>query len=595
MRMTAAQPVSATLARRSRGRRKAQTGRDRCRHYGVLDEALCRAPIRQPRRSPACPLGDASARRDPTAVCGPLHAGAAGPAVTMRAGRSTSTVAIIGCGLGGIAVGVKLSKAGMRSFTIFERSDGPGGVWWENRYPGAEVDVPSLVYSFSFKQYDWTSTHATQRELQRYLETVIDEFGLRPHCRFGTAIREVIWNDKEQCYLLRTEHGEELFYDVVISALGLFNSPRYPDWPGLDDFEGPKFHTARWEPQHDLSGKRVAVVGTGSTAAQVVPALAPLVGHLFVFQRDPGWILPKEAHDLSDSERTDLRRPLAWRIERLRLFWAVEWPALGGRRITPGTRANKLEERRCREFIRSVLRDRPDLQDAVNPRHAFGGKRTVYSDMLYRTFLRDNVELVPHAVVRATRSGVVDATGAEHAVDAIVMATGFATTDYLSTLRLVGRHGRTIQEVWQGEPRAFLGISIPGFPNFYMIYGPNTNGINLVAMFEHQADYIVRTVKRMRQRGIASIEVRAVVADAYDRWLQRRLRATAWTTTRNYYTVASGRIVTQWPDASLLYGLLTAVFGRLPFINRHRRRTGASERHTPLSRSAEPAHRHRDP
>jgi cation diffusion facilitator CzcD-associated flavoprotein CzcO len=240
-----------------------------------------------------------------------------GPAGTPR-------VVVVGAGFGGIAAGVKMKQAGIDTFTIYESSLGIGGTWWDNTYPGAEVDVGSRLYCFSFKPHHWTRTHAKQPELQKYLEETVDEFGLRKHLRLGVTVESATWDDERHVWTVRLEDGTLEQCHVLVSAVGFLNVPRYPDWPGLADFEGPAFHTARWEHHHDLTDKVVAVVGTGSSATQVVPAIQPIVKHLYVFQREPGWVLPKGERDFSDDERAALATRWRGRRERWRQRWMVE-------------------------------------------------------------------------------------------------------------------------------------------------------------------------------------------------------------------------------------------------------------------------------
>lgn len=477
-----------------------------------------------------------------------------------RPSRTGPTVAIVGGGFGGIAAGVKLSRAGIRSFTIFERSSGPGGTWWDNRYPGAEVDVASHLYCFSFKPHDWTRTHARQAELQRYLEEVVDEYGLRPHFRFDTEVTSVTWDDDAACYRVATAGGGEEPFRAVISAVGMLNVPRYPDWPGLDTFAGVRQHTARWQPV-DLSGKTVAVVGTGSTSAQVVPAIAGEAGRVLVFQREPGWVIPKPDRDFTDDERRAFARPWVRRRNRLRLFWQIERGQLFGALHRPGTKLNALRESQCRAYIQAVFKDRPDLAAAVTPDYPYPGKRPILSKDFYPALLRDNVELVPHAVASVTPAGVVDDLGREHPADVLVLATGFQPANYLASYEVTGRAG-TLRDYWAGEPQAFLGITVPGFPNFYILYGPNTNGGEIITHLERQAEFAVRSIRRLRRPGVAAIEVRPFFYRRFNRWVQAAIAKTAWVKAHNYYTAPSGRVVTQWPYGALVYGALTKLLGR---------------------------------
>ena len=476
---------------------------------------------------------------------------------------SAPRVVIVGAGFGGIAAGVKLRRSGIETFTIYESSLGIGGTWWDNTYPGAEVDVGSHLYCFSFKPYDWSRTHARQPELQKYLEETVDEFGLRPHLRLGVAVESARWHDDRHVWALHLDDGTVDECNVLISAVGFLNVPRYPDWPGLDDFAGPKFHTARWEHQHDLTGKVVAVVGTGSTATQVVPAIQPIVGKLHVFQRDPGWVLPKGERDLSPDERAELSSWWRRRRERLRLKYLLEKGLWCGAVWHPGTKLNTAREQMCRRYIDRQFKDRPDLRDAVTPSYPYPGKRPVFASTFYPALKKKNVELVPKAVASVTRDGIVDADGVERAVDVIVMATGFQPTDYLARMKVVGRDGRTLQEHWAGEPRAYLGITVPGFPNFYMLYGPGTNGGEIVTMLEAQARYAVRGVKRMRREGVTAIEVRPSFEAQWHRWLQSKMRGTSWTMSRNYFTTPAGKVVTQWPYGNWIYTVMARFLGRI--------------------------------
>jgi cation diffusion facilitator CzcD-associated flavoprotein CzcO len=476
---------------------------------------------------------------------------------------NTPAIVIIGTGFGGIAQGVKLVKAGIRSFTIIEKSPEAGGTWYENTYPGAEVDVGSHLYSYSFKAYDWSRSHARQPELNRYLNEVIDEYGLRSHIRFATSVVRAVWNESDHTYAVELGDGSVLTANVVVSAVGLLNTPQFPTWPGLDDFEGPKFHTARWEHHHDLTGKTVAVVGVGSTAAQMVPALADQVGRILVFQREPGWVIPKADRDFTDDERVQFASPAGHKKERRRLLTQIEKGQIRGA-------VNTLREQQCRDYIAHVFKDHPDLQAAVTPSYPYPGKRPVLCGDFYPSLLRDDVELVPHAVASVTKHGVVDVTGVEHPVDVLVMATGFQPANFLSSLEVVGRDGRTLHEQWAGEPAAFLGMTVPNFPNFYMLYGPNTNGGEIVSHLERQSEFVVRNVRRMMRDGVTAIEVRRSFYERYNQWLQRMMVNTAWTASNNYYKTASGRIVTQWPYGSIPYGVLTKTLGRMSETTRRR-------------------------
>jgi cation diffusion facilitator CzcD-associated flavoprotein CzcO len=339
--------------------------------------------------------------------------------------------------------------------------------------------------------------------------------------------------------------------------------PNDPDWPGLDAFGGASFHTARWDHAQDLTGKVVAVVGTGSTACQVIPAIRTGADKVIVFQREPGWVLPKGEREITAAERTSLARPGRRRVDRIQRRWTLERNLWGGAMFRPGTALNRKRERTCRAYIDCEFAERPDLRAAVTPGYPFPGKRPILATTYYPALKEPNVELVTRAVARVTPTGIIDSAGIERPVDVIVLATGFRAADYLARVEIVGKGGRTLQDHWGGEPRAFLGITVPGFPNLFLLYGPGTNGGELVSMLESQAEFAVRAVKWMRREGVSAVEVRRSFDDLWNRWLQSRMSGTSWTLTRNYFTSRSGRVVTQWPSGNMVYRALTKLLGRI--------------------------------
>jgi cation diffusion facilitator CzcD-associated flavoprotein CzcO len=477
---------------------------------------------------------------------------------------------------------VKLKRAGFQTFTVFERSDDLGGVWNENTYPGVEVDNFAHWYSFSFHTYDWSRTHPGQAEIKQYLNDTVDRFGIRSHFRFGTAVVGIEWDESAQAYTVHLDDGTKEVFEFVVSAVGLFNAPRYPKWAGMEQYEGVKFHSARWEHEHDLTGKRVAVVGTGSTGVQVVEAIAPIVGSLLVFQREPGWVFSKGEHVFTEQERARLRRPIPYRKERFRYFFREQQKGWGGKNLQPGTRQNDRAQAACERYIAQVFKDRPDLAKAVTPSYPYGGKRQVLSSGFYPSLLLDHVTLVPCEVERLTPTGIVDAEGVEHEVDVIVMATGFEAADYLNSVEVVGRDGRSLREVWNGEPQAFLGMSMPGFPNFAMLYGPNTNQGNVIFGLETAANYIVRNLKSMRRSRATSVDVRKWAFVLYNRWLQWRLANSALATAKNYHKSASGRLVLPFPTNMGWYWVFCRAFRRLATV-RHRAGKSAHRADEPSS------------
>jgi cation diffusion facilitator CzcD-associated flavoprotein CzcO len=486
-----------------------------------------------------------------------------GPAGTPR-------IAIVGAGFGGIGLAVLLQKAGIRTFTVYEKAESVGGTWWHNQYPGAEVDTVSMVYSYAFRPNGWTRTHAKQAELLQYLNDTVDEYGVRPHLRLSTSVEKAVWDDSRHVYTLTLRNGETDECHVLVGATGFLNIPKYPTWPGLEDFAGPKFHTSRWEPQHDLTGKTVAVVGTGSTATQVIPEIAQIVKKLYVFQREPGWVVPKAERDHTPKEQARLRNWWWYRYKRLQWFWTVEKMQWGGGAFRLGTPLHTMGQNAALAYIDKVFADRPDLKKAVTPGYPYWGKRLVMNSTFYPALKEPNVELIPLAVASVTPTGVVDAEGVERAADVLVMATGFQTSNYLGTLEVRGRDGVSLNEYWHGEARAFLGLTVPGFPNFFMIYGPGTNGGEIVSMLMREAEYIVRAVKRMSRQRVTAIEVRRSWADMYHAWLLSKVNLTVWAQASNYYRGAAGQIVTQWPFTPGLYGVLVRTLGRASEQTRRR-------------------------
>ncbi len=475
----------------------------------------------------------------------------------------TPRIAIVGAGFGGIATAVKLKRAGFDDVVVFEQSAGPGGTWWDNTYPGCEVDIPSHAYCFSFMQdYDWTRTHARRAELQAYADAVIDRFGLRPKFRFGARVLSAIWDNERRLYRVTLADGETQDFHIVVSALGMLNLPRYPDWPGLEEFQGVKFHTARWEHQHDLAGKRVAYVGTGSTASQAVPELAERAGHLLLFQRTPAWVMAKADRDFTPEERARYRRQ-PWRIRLERLFWFIGYGRVL-QALKAGSRTNRLMEQVCLNHLHAVIQD-PELRRALTPDYPWGCKRPVFASTFYEALTRPNVTLVPKAVRRVTPTGIVDSDGVERQVDVLIMSTGFQAQRYVASLEVVGRDGLSLADVWKDEPAAFLGITVPRFPNFFMLYGPNTNGGSIITQLELQADVVVRAARRLRAGRAKVIDTRPSALQAYLRWVDRRnhvAQSASFAGCGSYFFSPGGRNVTQWPGSQLRYGIMTRLLPR---------------------------------
>lgn len=467
------------------------------------------------------------------------------------------SVAIIGGGFGGIAAAVMLKRENISEFTIFEKAAGFGGTWWENTYPGAEVDTPSLIYSYSFHRYPWSRTHANQAELLKYIEEAVDNQNLRHHFRLETPVREVRWIPDGNHYKVTIGDAEVEYFDAVISAVGFLNTPNIPELPGLQEYTGRVFHTTQWPATIALEDKDVAVIGTGSSSVQVVSAIADDVKSLTVFQRQPNWVLPKAVHDYTPQEVSRLARPWAYRIARIKAFIDSENGRIGGKEATAGTRANLKRQGIAARHLTTALASKPELISYLMPDYPFYGKRPVINDDFYPTLLKPNVALVPKPCVGFGADCLIDADGAEHKADIVVMATGFKAAEYLSNLKVYGNSAQELHEQWGDDPSAFLGITVPEFPNFFMLYGPNTNAGPVVFFLECQAQFAAKTIAGLRHRGSAAAMVRPAMFRGYDRWVQRRLKKTVWGKTDNYFKSKSGRVVTQWPTGASQYWLLT--------------------------------------
>ncbi len=459
---------------------------------------------------------------------------------------------------------VKLERAGFTHYTVFEQSAGPGGTWYDNTYPGCQVDVPSEVYSYSFKPYDWTRIYGRQPELQKYCEDTIDHFGIRSHFQFSTRVDEAVWDEDRHLYTVRAG-GQEHEFEVLVSCVGLLSVPNEPRWPGMDEFEGGMFHTARWRHDVALDGKRVAVVGTGSSACQVVPELAQRVGQLYVFQREAGWVAPKPDREYTPDERKQNAHPIRRKVSRWRGF-VRHVQTLGDRTVGSGRHQELTQV--CLNHIHAQIED-PELRRMVTPDHPVGCKRLVRDSNYYPALSLPNVDLVPRAVARFTPSGIVDVDGVEREVDVAVLAVGFRAADYLASLDVVGVGGIPLREAWAGEPKALLGITMSGFPNFFMLYGPNTNGGgSIIAQHERQAELVVRVAKQMRRKGVTRVDTKPAALENFVRWLDRQngtVFSAILADCNNYFLSPGGRNVTQWPTGQISYMVRTKVMPRFAF------------------------------
>jgi cation diffusion facilitator CzcD-associated flavoprotein CzcO len=449
-----------------------------------------------------------------------------------------------------LAAAIKLKAAGHDDFVIVEKSGGVGGTWYNNRYPGLTCDVKSRLYSFTFEPNpNWSRAYATQPEILSYMRMVADKYGLRPHLKLNTHVKAARWDEASARWTLTTAASDEIKADVVISAQGMFNELNWPCIEGLREFQGVLFHSARWDENHSLKGERVAVIGSAASAVQFVPQIASDTQQLYIFQRSAPWIAPKEDRIIEAAERALFASdPIATTEARdaiyaeLDSFITFSDPAMLAAAAEAGLK--NLEQ----------VVD-PGLRDKMTPHVPFGCLRPLISNDYYPTFNRPDVELVVDPIEKIVTDGVVTSDHKRRAVDTIICATGYEVRKFLSAIEVTGRGGLTIQEAWSKGAEAYLGIMTTGFPNMFMMYGPNTNNGSIIFMLETQAEFIVSQIQRMGRDRLAWIDIRSDVQRAYNQGLQDDLgKVEVWQAScSNYYRTPEGRIVTQWPHTMTEY------------------------------------------
>jgi cation diffusion facilitator CzcD-associated flavoprotein CzcO len=467
-------------------------------------------------------------------------------------GREHVRVAVVGSGFGGLGAAVRLRREGVTDFVVLERAAGVGGTWRDNTYPGCACDVPSHLYSFSFAPHpDWPRTFSGQEHIRAYLEHVTDVFGLRPHLRFDSEVRRMTWNSGRLCWDIETTSGS-LSADLVVCATGPLSDPRIPDIPGLDSFPGKVFHSARWDHDHDLRGKRVAVVGTGASAIQIVPAVQPEVSRLTLFQRTPPWVLPRVDRAITGAERalhralpltTRARRGLLWGIRELQVQAFTKHPGELG-----------MVEQLAKRNMARVIKD-PALRAKLTPDYRIGCKRILLSSEYYPALARPNVDVVASPLASVRGSTLVAADGTETEADAIVFGTGFHVTDMPIAERVVGAEGRTLAESWKDGMEALRGASAAGFPNWMTIIGPNTGLANssMILMIESQLNYMADFVRQVNVLGgRVALDARPGAVRAWNHRVQERMKRTVWSTggCTSWYLDPNGRNTTIWPGTT---------------------------------------------
>lgn len=466
-------------------------------------------------------------------------------------------VAVVGSGFAGLGAAARLRREGITDFVVLERAGSVGGTWRDNTYPGCACDVPSHLYSFSFAPNpDWPRTFAGQEHIRAYLEHVTDVFGLRPHLRFHTEVKRMEWDAERLRWDIETSSGN-LSADVVVSATGPLSEPKVPDIPGLDTFPGTVFHSARWDQGCDLRNQRVAMVGTGASAIQIVPSIQPLVARLTVFQRTPPWVLPRRDRPIGDMERA-LHRTLPFTASLRRgVLWGVRELQVQAFTRHPGEL--RLVERRAGRAIARAVQD-PVLRAKLTPDYRLGCKRILVSSTYYPALTRPNVDVVAGGLSEVRGSTLVAADGTEAEADVIVLGTGFHVTDVPIAGRVVGAEGKTLAEAWAGGMQGLRGTAVAGFPNWLMLIGPNTGLANssMILMIESQLNYVADYLRRLdvlgrhSAGGRVALEVRSGAQRAWNERIQERMRHTVWATggCSSWYADAGGRNTTLWPGTT---------------------------------------------
>jgi cation diffusion facilitator CzcD-associated flavoprotein CzcO len=473
-------------------------------------------------------------------------------------------IAIIGAGFAGIGTAIRLKQAGIEPFTMFERADEIGGTWRDNTYPGAACDVPSHSYSLSFEQNPrWSHRFSPSAEIHAYLLGLVEKWGLRSHLRLGTEIVGARFDEAKGEWTLETSGGDSFTARVVVSGVGGLVDPAYPDLKGLASFRGELFHTARWNHEIDLTGKRVGVIGTGASAVQVVPSIAPQVARLDVFQRTPAWVVPKLDRRYSERAKRAFER-FPWLLRASRLLQYATSELFGPMIFLDAPRLSAVGERMSTRHLHAQVRD-PALREKLLPHFQFGCKRILVSDDYWASFERDNVELVTEGIDEVVADGIRTKDGVLHALDVVVFATGFALGLAKAPFPVIGRGGRSLDEVWSGGAVAYKGMTVSGFPNWFVLMGPNTGpGHTSVLIYtEAQISHVLGAVRALRREGWKFVDVRQGALDRYNRGIQGRMKHMVWSTSCHpWYLSKDGSNHSLYPGFAGEYALRARRFDR---------------------------------
>lgn len=466
------------------------------------------------------------------------------------------SVAIVGGGFGGIGMGIRLKQAGVDDFTIFERGDSVGGVWRANSYPGAACDVPSHLYSFSFAPgHNWTRRYAPRPDIVDYMNEITDDYGIRPHIRFNTEATSATFNTDTGKWTVTSSNNERREFDLLVTACGQLTNPEIPGIPGLDDFKGKSFHSAQWDHDIDLSGKRIAVIGTGASAIQFVPEIAPDAAQLDIYQRSAPWILPKPDRKYPEWERKFFKAfPPRVAASRLFFFSFFEGGTYG---FTGHPWVTKPFKWIANAYRKKSLGNTPDLLAKCTPDYEIGCKRILFTSDWYKTLTRDNVELLNGNVQKITADGVVGNDGVERPADIIIWGTGFCAGDFVAPMKIKGQQGTDLNSRWANTPEAYLGMTVSGFPNMFILYGPNTNHGSGSVPYTHecQFNYIMDAVARLQSNGCRYLDLRPEKQQQWRQEMDDRSKKTVWVNggCGSWYLNEKGQNTNNWPGAWLEY------------------------------------------
>jgi cation diffusion facilitator CzcD-associated flavoprotein CzcO len=476
-------------------------------------------------------------------------------------------VIVIGAGFGGIGTAIQLKRAGITDFAVLEKASDVGGTWRENAYPGCACDVPSHLYSFSYELNPaWSRVFAPREEIWEYLRHCVQKYQLEPHIQYGVRVDRLDWDDDQYVWHVTTATGDTLTAKAVVLATGPLHIPSYPDVPGRETFGGTSFHSSAWDSSCDLHGKRVAVVGTGASAIQFIPHVARQASKLYVFQRTPAWIHPRPDAEIPLKWRRRFEAmPFLMRLFRAGIYWGLEARGMG---FAVHPKLMRMHEAIARRHLERQVSD-PELRKKLTPDYTIGCKRIVLSSDYYPTLCEPHVELVTEGIERITQSGVVTGDGRHIEVDVLIYGTGFKVVSGLMEQRITGKGGRTIQEAWRDGVKAYHGISVAGFPNLFMLLGPNTGSghTSVVFSIEVQVQHIVRLLRRLKKANADSVEVKEDVQRRFNSRLHRRLRRAVWSAggCRSWYLDEHGVNRSLWPGFSFEYWLRARRPARLAY------------------------------